>query len=162
MFINKYYFVINFLFALVVIISGFSLQYVLGYIPCYLCIVERWPYICLLFLSIAGIFYKKTWIVFTISLVMFISILLAGYHVGVEQEWWEEPSYCKKTFIKFSENNVIGDLDKLPILHQSCKESSPRIMNISLPEMNFLFSMVLFTMSIIYRVKYSSANNIKK
>ena len=162
MFINKYYFVINFLVALFSIISGFFFQYVLGYIPCYLCLVERWPYICLLFLSITGIFYKKTWIVFTISLVMFISILISGYHVGIEQEWLEEPVYCKKTFIKFSENNVTDDLDKLPILNQSCKESSPRIMNVSLPAINFLFSIVLFTMSIIYQVKYSSANNIKK
>lgn len=120
--------------------------------PCYLCLIERWPYFCLLLFSAAGIFYKNTFVAFAISLVMFASLVISGYHVGIEHKWWEESIYCKKSLIKFPENNIIDNLDNLPILNQSCNETSFKIMNISMVEINFLFSVALFAMSIIYQV----------
>ena len=116
----------------------------LGHQPCRLCIYERLPYIISVFLITIIIFFKKhEKILLLILLLIFIgSTILAFYHFGIEQGYFDELVSCKN-------NNISDDLSKEKILellnenNVSCKEVSFKILGLSLATINTIFSFIL-------------------
>lgn len=73
---------------------AFIAQYVLGIIPCNLCLYERYVYAALLCISCLFIIrpYK---IYFSIALgIIAAGIILGGFHLGVEWHLWQAPESC--------------------------------------------------------------------
>jgi len=126
------------------LIFAYVIQYVLGHQPCRLCIYERLPYIISVFLITIIIFFKKhEKILLLILLLIFIgSTILAFYHFGIEQGYFDELVSCKN-------NNISDDLSKEKILellnenNVSCKEVSFKILGLSLAAINTIFSFIL-------------------
>ena len=126
------------------LIFAYVIQYVLGHQPCRLCIYERLPYIISVFLITIIIFFKKhEKILLLILLLIFIgSTILAFYHFGIEQGYFDELVSCKN-------NNISDDLSKEKILellnenNVSCKEVSFKILGLSLATINTIFSFIL-------------------
>lgn len=86
------------------ITTGFSIfamtfaltsQYAFGYAPCELCIYQRVPYICAILFGAIGIFAHQPKIGLALtSFAFFINTIIASFHVGVEQKWWEGLTSC--------------------------------------------------------------------
>ena len=126
------------------LISVFIIEYVLGHEPCKLCIYQRIPYIIAILLIIKILFVKtyEKIILFLLFIIFLISLILAFYHFGIEQGFFNESVVCEAT-------NLEKNLTKEDLLKQlkqsniSCKEVNVRILGMSLATINTIFSLVL-------------------
>ena len=132
------------IFISISLISAFVIEFVLGHEPCKLCEYQRIPYIVsILLISTILILkkYKKTILLFLI-ITFFISSILAFYHFGIEQGFFNESMLCEN-------NQKLKVLNKEELLKQlkqtniSCKDVSFRIFGFSLATINTIFSVVL-------------------
>ena len=126
------------------LISVFTIEYVLGHEPCKLCVYQRIPYIIAILLIIKILFVKtyEKIILFLLFIIFLISLILAFYHFGIEQGFFNESVVCEAT-------NLEKNLTKEDLLKQlkqsniSCKEVNVRILGMSLATINTIFSLVL-------------------
>ena len=142
--INKKFLFTTLVFISLVLISAFVIEYKMNHKPCRLCLYERIPYFLAVFL-ITKIFFIRSYEKLTLLilfLVFMVSSVLAFYHFGIEQGFFEESFTC--TVGNFSET-----LSKEEILEQlkqntiSCKDVSFKILGLSLATINAVFSFVL-------------------
>ena len=137
------------------LISVFIIEYVLGHEPCKLCVYQRIPYIIAILLIIKILFIKtyEKIILFLLFIIFLISLILAFYHFGIEQGFFNESFVCEAT-------NLEKNLTKEDLLKQlkqsniSCKEVNVRILGMSLATINTIFSLVL---SVIFFIFSSSS-----
>ena len=143
------YLKIIFLISLISIISAYFIDYVLGYQPCNLCLIERIPYGLSIILIILNYFFNqnKQFIILLLILVFAFSLLISFYHFGIEQGFFEESTVCG---IKDT-NNVISKEDILKQLQSktiSCKDVTFKIFGLSLTTFNIVISLIIFILSI--------------
>ena len=138
-----------FLFVILAIISlttisTLIIQHWLGHEPCKLCLYERIPYFLSILLIIKIIFiekYKKITLLI-LFLVFMCSTVLAFYHFGIEQGFFNESLAC-------TSGDLSKTLSKEELLQQlklnsiSCKDVSFRILGLSLAAINTIFSLIL-------------------
>jgi len=153
--INKKFLFIILIFISLVLMSAYIIEYKLGHKPCKLCLYERVPYF-LAILLILKIFFFKSYekaTLLLLSLIFIISSVLAFYHFGIEQGFFDESLTC--TVAELSKT-----LSKEQILEQlkqnnlSCKDVSLRIMGLSLAAINTIFSLVLSLIFIKFFLDY--------
>jgi len=69
-----------------------------GLAPCELCLVQRWPWAAAIVISLIVLLVGEraplSWVALMFAIVFAISVVLAFYHVGVEQHWFAGPSAC--------------------------------------------------------------------
>src|ERR1700724_4917581 len=69
-----------------------------GLAPCELCLVQRWPWAAAITISfivlLVGEHARLDWVALVLAIVFAISVVLAFYHVGVEQHWFAGPTAC--------------------------------------------------------------------
>ena len=77
-----------------------------------------------------------------LSLIFFVSTILAFYHFGIEQGFFTESFMCEST--SFSEtltkDQLLEQLKQNPI---SCKDVSFKFLGLSLASINVIFSLAL-------------------
>ncbi len=126
-------------------------EHVLGYIPCSLCLQGRAPhYFAVGAALIAGILSREANIGIGALIFLGLCVLayaagvgISGYHIGVEQKWWEGPVACG------SGGTVAGSLEELQAALQGrvhaprCDEAAWSLFGISLAGFNRLISLVL-------------------
>ena len=131
-------------FIFLILISAFIIEHKFGHQPCKLCLYERIPYFISILL-ILKIFFIKSYNKITLLaliLVFIISTILAFYHFGIEQGFFEESLAC-------TNRNLMESTTKEELLEQleqnttSCKEVSFRILGFSLAAINTIFSLIL-------------------
>ena len=133
--------------SLVSIISAYFIEYVLGYQPCNLCLIERIPYGLSIILITLSYFFKKNekFIILLLILTFLFSFAISIYHLGIEQGLFEESAVC-------SLKNSTGIISKEELLNQlqektvSCKDVTFRIFGLSLTSINILLSLILITL----------------
>ena len=78
----------------------------------------------------------------TLSLVFFISFVLAFYHFGIEQGFFQETTPC---FTDNLQNELTKEqiLEKLKQSNISCKNVSFKVLGLSLASINSILSIVL-------------------
>lgn len=75
-------------------------QQVEGYVPCHLCLLQRKPHEAAIVVGLlAALSWTKQRSLSLLLLLLLLALYLtgagiAGYHAGVEQQWWEGPSSC--------------------------------------------------------------------
>ena len=143
------YLKIIFIISLISIISAYFIEYVLGYQPCNLCLIERIPYGLSLILIILNYFFNqnKQFVILLLILVFAFSLLVSFYHFGIEQGFFEESTVCG---IKDA-NNIISKeelLKQLQLKTISCKDVTFRIFGLSLTTFNIVISLVIFILLI--------------
>ena len=119
------------------------IEFFLGYSLCKLCIYQRIPYLVSIFLTFIGINYSKNLIwLYALLLVFFSSFMLSGYHVGIEQEIFDEFSGCTGGSLNITDKNELLKLLNSKV--NSCKNIDFRILGFSLATINFLLSFIIF------------------
>jgi len=142
--INKKLLISILIFSSVILFSAFIIEYGLEHKPCKLCVYQRIPY----FLAIALIviiFLQKSYekiILLILSLIFFTSFVLAFYHLGIEQGFFEDSWVCTTKDLEntLSKDELLKQLEKNTI---SCKEVSFKILGLSLASFNSIFSIIL-------------------
>lgn len=125
------------------------------YLPCPLCLRQREVYWAAIAAAAIGLglqrIAKTERATITVNLVLclvfFIGAVVAGFHAGVEWNWWDGPADCS--------NNVggplptsIGDIDfDKKFSTVSCSEAAWRMFGISMAGYNTLISVALAGMS---------------
>ena len=149
---KKFYFLGIFLISLLSLIIALYIEYVMGIKPCKLCLYQRIPYLILLFISILGYSYNKKslWIYLSI-LVFFLSAIVSGYHVGIENGIFEELKVCKNDLDVLNKEDLLNSLKNQNI---SCKEVPIKLYNLSLATINLILSSTVVVVSFIF-IKYA-------
>jgi len=142
--INKKILSFILIFVLLILISAFIIEYWLGHNPCKLCLYERIPYFLSFFL-IAKILFIKGYEKITLlilSLIFIISAILAFYHFGIEQDFFNESLACTtEGLLESSTKEEL--LEQLKQNTTSCKDVSFKIFGFSLAAINIIFSTIL-------------------
>ena len=144
--------------SIFVLISAYFVEYILGYKPCNLCLIERLPYfftiiIILLCLTINK-FYKIVFILLTITFA--VGTILSFYHFGIEQGFFKESLVC-------AANNEINSLAKEDLINElqkkvvSCKNVQFTLLGLSLAIINTIISFILSVITLKYFLNYEKS-----
>ena len=136
-------------FSLISIISAYFIEYVLGYQPCNLCLIERIPYVLSTILVVFNNIFKKEekFIILLLILIFVFSFLISVYHFGIEQGFFEESSVCGLK----NGANIISKEELLNLLSQktiSCKDVTFMIFGLSLTSINIIISLIITSLLI--------------
>ena len=148
-FLNKKKFYLFILFySLLAIFFALYVEHVLGYKPCKLCLYQRVPYIFAIFISFVGYnYFKNDKILILIVIIFSISVLISGYHYGIENNIFEEFSGCTANTLEIIDKSEL--LKSLNDNVSSCKDVNFKLFGISLAGINFLLSLLI----VIYSLK---------
>jgi disulfide bond formation protein DsbB len=92
--------------AAAVLGAAFASEHLGGLRPCVLCIWQRYPYAAVISLAMIGFGFARApdmnprvlaAFAWAIAGVLLIDVGIAGFHVGVEQHWWEGIASCVGT-----------------------------------------------------------------
>jgi disulfide bond formation protein DsbB len=152
---KQHYLQILFALSCLILLSALIVEYVLGYQPCNLCIIERIPYGLAIIILILNHLFKKDQLFYTILLILVFSfsIIISVYHFGIEQGFIEESTVCASQNIDLMTKEQI--LNSLKELNISCKNVAFRIFGLSLTTYNLFASVLMLIMSL----KILSLNN---
>ncbi len=137
-------------------------QLVMGLHPCVLCVYQRIPYLIVIVLaSIAYILFAKDlnkiglFLLTLCALALFADAGIAGFHVGVENKWWEGTTECGQNL---PQNATLEELRRAimeaPIVR--CTDIAWQMFGISMAGFNMMiaFAMGVFTsMSVVHFIK---------
>ena len=142
-FLNKKNFYLLILFySLFAILFALYIEYVLGYKACKLCLYQRIPYVIAIFISFAGYnYFKNEKILILIIITFSISVLISGYHYGIENNIFDEFSGCSTNSIGIISKKEL--LDSLSNNITNCKDVNFKIMGQSLAAINFFISLLI-------------------
>ena len=146
------YLKIIFLISLISILVAYFIEYILGYQPCNLCLIERIPYGLALILIILNYVFNKSEYFFILLLVLIFvfSFIISFYHLGIEQGFFEESAVCG---LKNSSEIISKEelLKQLQVKNVSCKDVTFRIFGFSLTTINIIISLfIIFILSKIF------------
>ena len=141
--------------CLISIISAYFIEYVLGYQPCNLCLIERIPYGLGVILLIVTFFSNKNekFIVLLLILIFSFSSIISIYHFGIEQGFFQESSICglKNSAEIISKEELLKQLQEKMI---SCKDVTFKIFGFSLTSINIIISLFITILLIQIFISY--------
>ncbi|TWF50363.1 disulfide bond formation protein B [Neorhizobium alkalisoli] len=137
--------------------SALAFEYLGGYMPCHLCLIERDPYYYGVPIGILGIgaavMSLPPWVTRMILVILGIMMLIGAgigiYHSGVEWGFWAGPSSCTSAGGSGATN--AGDLlSSLNAVHgPQCDQAALRILGLSLAGWNVVASVVLAAIAFV-------------
>jgi disulfide bond formation protein DsbB len=144
-FLNNNLIALFFSFSVLVLLSAYFIEHVLGYEACKLCLIGRLPYFSVIVLSLIFFFFQKFKKILLILIFMsFISsVLISFYHFGVEQGFFDESFVCQIKGMKqnMSTSELLQELENNK--SKSCKNVNFRIFGLSLATINLFISLIL-------------------
>tara|TARA_B100000131_G_scaffold274782_1_gene276945 strand:- start:330 stop:806 length:477 start_codon:yes stop_codon:yes gene_type:complete len=141
-FSRKKIYILIFLFSLTIISSVLYIEFILGQKPCVLCVYQRIPFVLALFICFVGYNYSKADNILILLIAIFIlSIIISGYHFGIENNIFKEFSGCSVNNTEAtSKTEILKSLQNMP---SSCKEVNFTLFGLSLSGLNFLSSLIV-------------------
>ena len=156
---EKNYLQILFILSFAILATAYAIQYIFGYQPCNLCLVERIPYMLAIVILILNYKFKKKQVFFSVLLLLVFSFsfLISLYHLGIELELINESTVCGYNGVDLTTKERV--LKSLQEIRVSCKDVTFRIFGLSLTTYNMLISVLMFlTSGKVYLIN----NGIKK
>ncbi len=130
--------------------SAYTFQY-FGYEPCTLCYYQRYPYMAVILMSGAGWMLSRDGsahvrlvllLVAASIAALFLDAGIAGFHVGVEQKWWEGLSTCGGGSGGGSDGSIEDLLQQMQgIRLVRCDEAAWTLFGISMAGYNMLLAL---------------------
>jgi len=140
---------------------GFNLQ------PCILCLYQRKPFFAIITLVILATFIFKNkkyqkFAFYACLILLFINILIAGYHVGVEQKIFKGPTSCSSV----QDLNKITKIEDLKLALKKastikCSKPAFVLFGISMAGWNVIYCLSLLILCIIIQKKNTTISNEK-
>ena len=137
------------LISIFAILSALYIEHILSISACKLCLYQRIPYILSIILCFFGYFFSKSKIWLYLLIVTFSgSIIISGYHLGIENGVFVEFSGCTNENVNTINKSEL--LESLKNVLPNCKNVNFRIFGFSLATINFIISIALLTITIKY------------
>jgi disulfide bond formation protein DsbB len=140
----------------IVVGSALAFEHVGGYIPCKLCLEQRWPYYLgapimalAAFASHFGLSALLTRALLVIgAALMGYGLYLGIFHAGVEWSFWPGPTDCAAVAggVETDAGNLLNALNATH--PPSCDKAAIRILGLSLAGWNVLASVVLMSVAV--------------
>ncbi len=137
------------------LIAAYFVEYILGYKPCNLCLIERLPYffaIIIIFLYLTINRFEKLIFIF-LGLIFASGTILSFYHFGIEQGFFKESLVCisNDEINSLVKGDLIKELQKKVV---SCKDVQFTLFGLSLATINtiisFILSVIIFKLFLNY------------
>ena len=144
----KNFYIIIALLSVLSLSSAIYIEYVLNVNPCTLCLYQRIPYIISIFLCFCGYLnLKKTLWMYFLTFNFLLSLILSGYHVGIENNIFAEFSGCTANNLNIvDKEELINSLsENLP----NCKDVNFKLIGLSLATINLFISSIIFITGIL-------------
>lgn len=150
------------------LLIGAHIFQALGYEPCLLCLRQREIHWAVLAVAAAGLIIIWRWpdrrmisaTNMALSALFLTSMVVAGYHAGVEYGFWPGPAACSAASGgTLSGADIIAALDK-PVKAPSCSDAPWSLMGISMAGYNALISLILMVLSVwaVIRIETATRN----
>src|SRR5947207_12620068 len=126
--------------------TALQLQYWGGLTPCELFVIQRWPWAAAVVISLIVVLVGEraglAWVGLVFAVVFAVSVVLAFYHVGVEQHWFAGPTACTASeagamTVEQMRQQILGTA---PVL---CDRPAWTLFGVSLAGWNLLASLVM-------------------
>ena len=151
----KKFFLLILTLSTISLISVFYIEYIFEVKPCILCLYQRIPYLISIFVCLFGLTNSKKflWIYFLIF-IFILSLALSGYHMGIENNIFEEFKECTSKNLNITnKSEIIKSLrDTMP----NCKNINFRIFGFSLATINFVISVIITLLS--FKILFNEKN----
>ena len=146
LYLTKNFYLVIALLSILSLISAIYIEYIIGIKPCKLCLYQRVPYILSIFLCFIGYgnIKKKIWL-YLLIMVFLISGVLAGYHVGIENNIFPEFSGCTANNLDIMEKDEL--LNSLKNSVPNCKNINFKLAGFSLATINLFISSSIVVIS---------------
>jgi disulfide bond formation protein DsbB len=140
----------------VVILSALGFEHIGHYIPCALCLMQRWPYYIGIPIGLLAVLSSAMnappavtrTLLLLAGLAMLVGAGMGVYHAGVEWKFWEGPATCATSANAIS-NNAADLLNDLDTQHgPSCTDATLRVLGLSFAGWNVITSLVLTGISL--------------
>ena len=146
--LKKNIYLITFIISLLSIFGAIYIEYVLGVKPCVLCLYQRVPYLISIFICFLGYYNNKNLILlYLLLLTFFTSIILSGYHLGIENDIFKEFSGCSNENINLIDKEKL--LNSLNFSQLNCKDVSFKLFGLSLAAINLMVSVFISVLLLI-------------
>ncbi|MGH7103131.1 MAG: disulfide bond formation protein B [Acetobacteraceae bacterium] len=143
--------------AAIALIVVHGSERLLGFVPCGLCLLERWPWRAALVLGIVAALIPRPAgraVLGLIVLVLLVSLALGVLHVGVEQHFWPSPlPECNAPVLHgHTFSQILASMPVRP--SKPCDAPSYLIpgLPLSMAAMNVLYSLVILALLASYLV----------
>jgi disulfide bond formation protein DsbB len=148
------------------IAAAWFTELVLGYPPCKLCLLQRWPYYFAI--PLAALAYVITGPLrmqraarpafAMLASIFMVSVALGVHHAGVEWGWWPGPADCGGTINAgpARAEDLLAQMNRTRII--SCTDAPFRVLGLSMAGWNAALSFVMASIAIRgWRVPYGRA-----
>ncbi len=149
-----------------VIAAALAFQYLGGYFPCPLCLMQRyayyaaWPLLFIALILVSG--GKGSWaalIFFLVALAFLANAGLGVYQAGAEWKFWPGPEFCGTLQpLSGDTGNLLKDIETTKVVR--CDDASWRFLGLSFAGWNILTSLAIFAMSLRAAFAASGRNQI--
>jgi len=144
---KKNYLQILLILSFLILTSALIIEYVFGYQPCNLCLIERIPYGLSIIILLLNFLFKKDQIFYSVLLMLIFSFstIISIYHLGIEQGLLVESSICTSQNLDLiTKEQVLNSFKELNI---SCKNVAFKIFGLSLTTYNIFASILMLVLS---------------
>ena len=144
----KNFYIIIALLSVLSLSSAIYIEYVLNVNPCTLCLYQRIPYIISIFLCFCGYLnLKKTLWMYFLTFNFLLSLILSGYHVGIENNIFAEFSGCTANNLNIVDKEEL--MNSLSENLPNCKDVNFKLIGLSLATINLFISSIIFITGIL-------------
>jgi disulfide bond formation protein DsbB len=138
--------------------SALCFQYIGGYTPCELCLMQRLPYYygipVAILAALSALLRLPVWLTRGLLAIAGITMVVGGgmgiYHAGVEWNFWEGPSSCTGPAFETTGHAAGGVLGSLNKIHgPSCSVAALRVLGVSMAGWNVVASVILAAIAVL-------------
>lgn len=112
-----------------------------GYHPCEMCWWQRYPYMAIVGLVVLARAVKLNvaTVIWLCAILFAVDAAIAGFHVGVEQKWWEGMTECtSQVSLDGNLDDALNAIMNAPLVR--CDEIAWSLFGISMAGYNFLIA----------------------
>lgn len=141
----------------VVILSALGFEHIGHYVPCALCLLQRWPYYIGIPIGLLAVLSAAMnappavtrSLLLLAGLSMIVSAGMGVYHAGAEWKFWDGPSTCATSVDAITKNadDLLADMNTQH--GPSCTDASLRVLGLSFAGWNVITSVVLAGIAVI-------------
>lgn len=116
----------------------------IGYVPCELCILQRWPHLAAALIAAVLVFADSRLLRWAGVLAAGMATAFAIYHAGVEYQWWQGPAACTggiDAMLNMSTQDLMAQLQTAPVVR--CDQPQWYFLGLTMAGWNAICSAIL-------------------
>lgn len=132
----------------ITVLVALGFEHIGGYVPCPLCLQERYAYYAGVPLAFAALVagglgaWRFAGVLFGLVAIGFlINTGLGVYHAGVEWKWWPGPETCSGALMPLGQGGLLGSLQTTRVIR--CDEAPWQFAGLSFAGWNAVISLIL-------------------